>query len=267
MGDSMRYGILGPLHVSSREAIHVPTAPKQRKLLSLLLLNAGRMVPVSDCVEELWGYSPPSSAVPTLQTYVMQLRRLLKEGADPRLPAAERLVTRDRGYELVMEEDELDRLVFRKLRARGLAALDAGDDCAASRLLGEALALWRGPALSDVQHGPLLAVQTTGMNECRLQVTQQRIEADLRLGRHHDLISELSVLTGAHPVNENLYYLFMVALYQVGRKVDALGVYHQLRRILSDELGLGPSPQIGRLHELLLADKFELNRAGRLSVR
>jgi SARP family transcriptional regulator, regulator of embCAB operon len=250
----VRYGVLGTLFVSPEEAVAVPTAAKQRRLLALLLFNANQIVSVSECVEELWECDPPPSAVPTLQTYIMQLRRLLRKGRRPLMKSSERLVTRGRGYEIVVNDDEFDCLVFRDRVQRGRKALAAGDNLAAARLLSQALSSWRGPALADVEPGPLLSVQVTGIEECRLSVLQQRIEADLRLARHHELISELSVLTGQHPLHENLNSQFMLALYRAGRKVDALHVFHRLRLVLSDELGLSPSPPIRRLHEAMLAD-------------
>jgi DNA-binding SARP family transcriptional activator len=250
----VRYGVLGPLFVSHDEAAAIPTAAKQRRLLALLLFNANQVVSVSECVEELWDENPPVSAIATLQTYVMQVRRLLRRGRRPAIPAADRLLTRARGYELVAYDGELDCLIFRDRVQRGRKALAAGDDAAAAQLLGHALALWRGSAIADVEPGPLLSVQITGIEESRLSVLQQRIEADLRLGRHQEMISELSVLSGKYPLHENLSRQFMIALYRAGRKVDALHVFHRLRQVLSDELGLSPSPPICRLHEAMLAD-------------
>lgn len=250
----MRYGVLGPLFVSHDEAAAIPTAAKQRRLLALLLFNANRVVPVSECIEELWDENPPVSAIATLQTYVMQVRRLLRRGCRPAMPAADRLLTRARGYELVAYDGELDCLIFQDRVQRGRKALAAGDAAAAALLLGHALSLWRGSAIADVEPGPLLSVQITGIEESRLSVLQQRIEADLRLGRHQEMISELSVLAGKYPLHENLNRQFMIALYRAGRKVDALHVFHRLRQVLSDELGLNPSPPICRLHEAMLAD-------------
>lgn len=250
----MRYGVLGTLFVSDDEAAAIPTAAKQRRLLALLLFNANQVVSVSECIEELWDDNPPASAIATLQTYVMQIRRLLRRGRWPAMAAADRLLTRPRGYELVAREDELDCLMFVDRMRRGRKALAADDDVAAARLLSQALSLWRGPAIADVEPGPLLSVQITGIEESRLSVLQQRIEADLRLGRHQEMISELSVLTGKYPLHENLSRQFMIALYRGGRKVDALHVFHRLRQVLSDELGLSPSPPICRLHEAMLDD-------------
>jgi DNA-binding SARP family transcriptional activator len=250
----VRFGVLGTLFVSADEAAAVPTAAKQRRLLALLLFNANQIVPMSDCVEELWDDHPPSSCIATLQTYVMQLRRMLRQGCSPTMASSERLLTRGRGYEFVACDHELDYLMFRERRQQGQRALAAGDEVTAVRSLAQALSLWRGPTLADVEPGPLLSIHITGVEESRLSLLQQRIEADLRLGRHHEIVSELSVLTRKYPLHENLTQLFMIALYRAGRKVDALHVFHRLRQMLSDELGLRPSPPFCRLHEAMLAD-------------
>lgn len=249
----MRFGILGPLFISTDEAARMPTAPKQRKLLALLLLNANQLVSVSECVEELWEYDPPASALATLQTYVMQLRRFLRTGAEPRLASMERLITRDRGYGIVTREGELDLAIYHDKLRQGQTALAMGDDRTAARVLRCALSLWRGSALSDVEPGPLLSIQLGGLEESRLGVLQQRIEADLRLGRHQELLGELSVLTRRQPLHENMHAQFMLALYRSGRQVDALQVFHRIRRVLADELGLSPSPVLQRLHEAMLS--------------
>jgi DNA-binding SARP family transcriptional activator len=217
-----------------------------------LLVNANRVVSVSDCIEELWEQNPPISAVATLQTYVMQLRRLFRATRDSRLPDG-RLITCDRGYSFVVQPTELDAQVFNERLQKGEAALAMADDRAAVRSLRSSLCLWRGPALVDVQAGPILAVRLAGLDELRLSVLQKRIEADLRLGAHHELLSELRVLTGQYPLHENLHAQFMLALYRSGRQVDALQVFGRLRRVLGSELGLAPSPQISRLHEAMLA--------------
>lgn len=250
----MEFAILGPLGVYEQDRLYAPTAPKQRQLLALLLLNANRVVSTSTCIEELWEDNPPNTALSTLQSYILQLRHLLKKV--PRigsLQAARRILeTRGGGYLLAVHGHELDVNVFADLVRDGRAALGK-DDVRASRLLGQALTIWQGAALSDVTAGPILRTHLAGLEENRISVQEQRIDADLRLGRHHDLLGELSALTTQYPTHENLHAQFMLALYRSGRRIQALGVVQQLRKVLHDELGLEPSPRMHRLHQAVLA--------------
>ncbi|MEU4743971.1 AfsR/SARP family transcriptional regulator [Actinosynnema sp. NPDC023658] len=249
----MKIGVLGPLHLSDGTVVCTPRAPKQRQVLALLLMNANSTVSVGDFIEELWEYNPPSSAVQTLQTYIMQLRKILSAGGGRSTGRAARLVTRDAGYEFAADVDELDIDVFARLTRAANRCMAEGEHDRASRLFAQALDLWRGPALADVRTGPVLRARLVGLVESRLSALEQRIEADLKLGRHHALLSELSVLVERHPMHENLYAQFMLALYRSGRPAQALAVYGRLRRVLTDELGLEPSPPMRRLHEAVLA--------------
>ncbi|MFF5232901.1 BTAD domain-containing putative transcriptional regulator [Dactylosporangium sp. NPDC000521] len=249
----MKLGVLGPLLLCADGAIKVPTAPKQRQLLALLLLNANQVVPVSQCIEELWEYNPPASAVSTLHTYIMQLRRILRLGNERDTTCAGRLVTRDRGYLFVSRQGELDVDAFEDRLRDSRQALTDGDDPAAAAALRDALAVWRGPALVDVQPGPVLRTWLASLEESRLSTIERRIEVDLRLGRHQELIGELSALVERHPVHENLHAHLMLALYRSGRQVHALEVFTRLRTVLSDELGLEPSPALRRLHQAVLS--------------
>lgn len=234
---------------------YVPTAPKQRQLLALLLLNANRVVSTDTCIEELWNSSPPNTALSTLQSYILQLRRILRRV--PRigsLQAARRILeTRDGGYLLSVRHDELDVNTFTSLVREGRTALSRKDDPTASALFAEALTIWQGTALADVQAGPVLGAYLAGLEEERISVQEQRIDADLRLGRHHELLGELSALTIQFPTHENLHAQFMLALYRSGRRTQALEVVQKLRHVLHDELGLEHSPRMRRLHQAILA--------------
>ncbi|MCQ4044532.1 winged helix-turn-helix domain-containing protein [Streptomyces rubrisoli] len=250
----MEFAVLGPLRMQEQGRNYTPTAPKQRQLLALLLLNANQVVSTGTCIEELWDSSPPNSALSTLQSYVLQLRRSLRRvpwiGS---LQAARRVLeTRDGGYMLTVRNDELDTNIFKSLVREGRAELRR-DDAIASSLLGQALALWKGSALSDVQVGPVLRAHLVGLEEDHMSVQEQRIDADLRLGRHHDLIGELSTLATKYPTREGLQSQLMLALYRSGRRTQALEVVHTLRQVLNDELGLEPSPRIRSLHQAILA--------------
>ncbi len=247
----LRVGVLGPLSLVVDGHQRTPSAPKPRQLLALLALNANRTVRASECVAELWGACPPKTAISTLQTYVLYIRQVLRTA-----PAdhSHRLITRCQGYQLGVAPKASDRLAFEYLARRGREARAAGDPARASALLGQALALWRGPALADVPPGPLSSVHVVELEEARTGVLEQRIEADLRLGRHHELLPELAVLTARHSVNENIHAQYMVALYHSGRRLEALDVFHRLRCRLGGSFGIEPVPRLRRLYEAIDAD-------------
>ncbi|WP_410585903.1 AfsR/SARP family transcriptional regulator [Amycolatopsis sp. lyj-23] len=244
----MQLGVLGSLLVSADGRSCVPRPPKQQQLLALLITHANTVVSVDQCIEELWEFEAPNTAVQTVQTYIMQLRKIL-----PAHERRRRLVTKDRGYVFLVEPGELDADVFAGLTSEAHRAAAEGHDELAAQRLTAALDLWRGPALAGVQAGPLLRAHLVGLAESRLSAWEQRIEADLRLGRHHELLSELAVLIERYPMHENLYAQFILALYRSGRQARALEVYHRLRKVLADELGLSPSPRMRHLHEAVLA--------------
>ncbi|MEU3983431.1 AfsR/SARP family transcriptional regulator [Streptomyces sp. NPDC026672] len=245
--------VLGPLTLGDGLRTLTPRAPKQRQLLSLLLLHAGQVVTVDECVDELWADSPPHSAHSTLQTYVMQIRKTLRSAATaPGVPADLHLETRDRGYLLAVGTGRLDLHQFEKLVEQASSARLAGDHARESELLHRALGLWQGRALADVTCGPLLRTRLSGLRETWLGALEQRIDADLRIGRHHQLIGELSILTRQYPTYENLHAQLMIALYRSGRTADALEVFARLRRTFSAELGLEPSVRMRDLHTDLL---------------
>lgn len=255
----MELGILGSLYLHDTmcgDGLDLtPSAAKPRQVLSLLALSANHVVTIPLMIKELWDEDPPRSAMTTIQTYIFQLRKLL--AAAPSL--AERkisedvLVTTAGGYTLRLGSDPFDLWRFERLAAAGRLRLADNDIAGAAASLREALELWRGPALVDVQHGQLLSVHVTRLEEARLTTLEQRIEADLRLGRHHELVSELFALVSQHQFNESLYGKYMLALYRCGRRGDALAAFHRLRRALIDELGLEPSRPVQRLHQAILS--------------
>ncbi|GAA3368952.1 hypothetical protein GCM10020367_09370 [Streptomyces sannanensis] len=261
----MDISVLGPFRATlSGVPVHL-TAVKPRKVFALLALEAGEAVSVAALVEEVWGEHPPRSVQTTLQTYILQIRNAiaaaLREGAEgDSLPngAKSVLVTEPGGYRLDTHGGLLDAHEFDELSSAGHRALNQGDWPAASSYFGGALSLWHGRALSDVQCGPLLEVEATRLDESRMSVLQRRIEADLRLGRHHELVGELSGLAARHPMHEAVHEQLMLALYRVGRRSDALTVYRQLRRCLNQSLGLDPSPSVEQLHRAVLDSSPQL---------
>lgn len=242
--------LLGPLSASSGTRDVTLNAAKQREVLALLALNAGRIVTVSSLIEELWGDHPPRSSATTLQTYIFHLRSSLAVDTTRERVASELLRTRHSGYQLECSTDVEE---FRRLARAGREAAEAGDPLAVSDLLGRALDLWRGPALVDVRQGRILETEAASLEETRLGVLERRIQADLALLRHGDILGELTMLAARHPMNENFRGFLMIALYRAGHVARALDAYQQLRTVLGDELGIDPSPWIRRLHQAILS--------------
>lgn len=255
--------VLGPLAVRDGQRSVTPTAAKPRKLLAMLAVQANQVVPVSALLEELWGERLPRSASTTLQTYVLHLRNLIAQtGREPK----QVLVTVPGGYLLDTDGGAVDLVEFERIGAAGHRALEAGDAALASTLFTEALSLWRGPALVDVAVGALLEVEARRLDEVRLTILERRIEADLRLGRHHELVGELSALVARNSRHEGLHAQFMLALYRSGRQGEALAVYQRLRTGQVRELGLEPSPALRSLQRsILMSDPALAAPAPRLS--
>jgi SARP family transcriptional regulator, regulator of embCAB operon len=249
---AMKMGVLGPLMLAEGEHSYVPRARKPRQLLAFLMLNANVRVRASDCVVELWDASPPKSATSTLQTYVLHLRDTLSE-----LSAGDRgrpLHTLNQCYRFSVNPLDVDCFQFEDLARRGSELARAGDYAAASALFTRALELWRGPALVDVRPGPLSRPYLIELEETRKYVLEQRIEADLKLNRHHELLGELDTLTKSHPTNENLHAQFMVALYRSGMRAQALAQFRKLCRTLEDSFGFEPGTRIKRLYQAVMTD-------------
>ncbi|MXM68970.1 hypothetical protein GR925_37665 [Streptomyces sp. HUCO-GS316] len=250
----MNIEVLGPLRVEVNGVSIVPTAGKPRQLLALLALRTGRLVPIPTLMDELWGDRIPRSAQTTLQTYVLQLRRLITKTLPGEFSgtAKDVLVTHFGSYQLDGPVGSCDARTFHEKAAAGSRALEAGADAEASALLGEALDLWRGPALADVPAGRILETEILGVTEARTRVHELRIEADLRLGRHSEILGELLMLTARYPLNENVCALLMQALHRSGHTWRALEAYQRLRTTLVRELGVEPSSRVQRLHQQVL---------------
>ncbi|HEU5334135.1 MAG TPA: BTAD domain-containing putative transcriptional regulator [Actinocrinis sp.] len=259
----MRFRVLGPVAVMPR----TPSATKVRVVLAVLLVRANETVSTEGLIDELWDDSPPRTAGTTLQVYISQLRRILAEGESPpdgaeppRTPAqaGQRLITVPPGYRLQVAEDEVDLMRFEALHQRGRTAYESGDYTGASTLLREALDLWSGAALSGIPHGYTLSTAAVRLDEQRMAALEQRITADLRLGRHKELTGELMALINENPLRETLYAHLMVALFRSDRQSDALRTFAKARRALVDELGIEPGPGLRLLHERILRSDPQL---------
>jgi len=249
----MSIQLLGPLSVYLNGAPVMPGAAKQRQVLALLAINAGRVVTVSALVEELWGDSPPPSAPTTLQTYILELRKRMAAVMGPGQDPKRVLVTRHDGYLLAAGARQIDVQEFARLARAGRAAAEGGDHRLAAELFGRALALWRGPAFVDVRMGRVLELEAMALEEARLAALGRRIDSDLAIGSHADLIGELSALVARHPMNENFFAQLITALYRAGHIGRALQEFQRLRSSLIDELGVEPSARLQRLHQAVLA--------------
>jgi DNA-binding SARP family transcriptional activator len=245
----VEFSVLGPLEaVVEGRSVPLPAA-KPRALLALLLLNRNRVVSVGELIEELWGGEPPETATKALQVYVSQLRKGI--GAD-------RVLTKPPGYSLRVGEGELDLDRFEQLVREGRERLGAGDAEEAAALLEQALALWRGPALAEFGSEPFARDAGARLEESRLEAIEGRIEADLALGRHAQLVSELEQLVARHPFRERLRGQLMLALYRSGRQAEALDVYRRTRETLVDELGIEPSQELQELERAVLRQDRDL---------
>ena len=254
----MEFRVLGSLEVVDHDGPVALGAPKQRALLAVLLLHRGEPVSTDRLIDEIWGEQPPASANKLVQGYVSNLRKVLGDG---------RLVTQGRGYVFRIEPGQTDVDRFEALAARGRRALEDGDALTAAAVLREALALWRGPPLSDFAYEPFAQPEIARLEEARLVVLEDRIDADLASGEHARLVGELEALVREHPLRERLRGQLMLALYRSGRQADALDVYRDARRKLLDDLGLDPGSELQELERAILAQDPALSAPRRPTAR
>lgn len=227
-------------------------APKSRQLLSLLLLNAGNLVSSDMLVDELWSDHPPASATVTLQTYIAQARRVLRDAGVAVEDDKRVLVTRSHGYLLDIDPGQLDVQRFLEGSRAARTLLRRADPEGARALLRQSLDLWRGPALVDVPVGPRLETEIVRLNEERLVATELLMDNELRAGRPHEILSDLFKTVAENQHHERLCGQLMLALYRCGRRAQALEIYRHTRQSLCDQLGLDPSPMLVSLHTAML---------------
>jgi len=262
----MQIDLLGPLRIVHDGTDITPSAPKLRQVFTLLATCANTVVPHERFVEELWEFGPPTSVTTTLQTYVYQLRKMLglarSQNGNGIQPA---LKTSHGGYTLSLPLTTLDSHRFESAVRQGSQQLEAGNTYEAATNLAEALELWRGPALVDVELGPILSCERLRLEELRKTALERRIEADLALGRHSELVGELSGLLSRAPTNERFAIQLMLALHRSGNRAEALRVYERVRSDLVEELGLDPCPDLHQLHTAVLNSDKSLVLAPRPS--
>jgi DNA-binding SARP family transcriptional activator len=241
------FGVLGPVRARAGESEVAITARRERTLLAALLLQPNRVVPLDQLVDAIWPAKPPRDPRGHVQGCVHRLRQLLASAGIP----GEVIVTGQGGYRAVLHPEQLDLLEFRRLVAEARAASGAGRPDQAAGRYHAALALWRGPALSDVD-SHLVRQAAAALDEERLQVLEERIRADLDAGAAGELVGELTGLIRQHPHREGLHGALMLALYRSGRQADALAAYRHARDLIRDELGSEPGPELQKLHQAIL---------------
>jgi len=235
--------ILGPLEVVDGDRFVRLGGPKQRATLAILLLSANRVVSVERLADDLYTGAPPVTAVTQVQRQVSELRKLL---------GASVIETRSPGYLIHVEQGRLDLDRFERSTHEAGHALEQGDPARASGLLQEALALWRGAPLADLTYESFAQTAIARLDELRLNAIEQRVEADLELGRHGELLAELESLVWDHPLRERLRGQLMLALYRSGRQAEALDVYRKTRDALVTEFGIEPSKRLQDLERRIL---------------
>ncbi|MEG3627320.1 AfsR/SARP family transcriptional regulator [Streptomyces poriticola] len=239
----LRFGVLGPVRAWRGEEPLPTGSPQQRALLAALLLREGRTATAAELIDALWGEEPPSQALAAVRTYASRLRKALDAGV---------LVSESGGYAVRgLAQGALDLAVAQDLAAAAEKAKNAGDLCHARDVLRRTLALWNGGALAGVP-GPYAEAQRVRLEEWRLQLLETCLDMDLEQGCHAEAVSELTALTAAHPLRERLRELLMLALYRSGRQAEALAVYADTRRLLSEELGVDPGPGLRELQQRVL---------------
>jgi DNA-binding SARP family transcriptional activator len=246
----MEFGILGPLEVREEDRVLPVTGAKQRALLAILLLHPNEVVSSGRLIDELWSEEPPGSGSTALQVRVSQLRKTLGAGG-------QLIVTQHPGYLVRLEHEQLDLQRFERL----VAEAEGAEPAQASAKLREALELWRGPPLAEFAFEAFAQVAIGRLEELRLAALESRIEADLALGRHHELVGELDALVVEHPLRERVRAQLMLALYRSGRQAEALDAYKRMRRTLVDELGIEPTAALQELERRLLQQDPSLDLA------
>jgi DNA-binding SARP family transcriptional activator len=263
-GRPLRFSILGPVAVHQGQRDLTPNARKLRTLLAALLVRRGAVVSVEALTDELWGHQPPPTALRALRVYVSQLRKLLASAAPQSL-----ISTQPPGYRIEPAAGSLDVLDFDEHCVRAYHAEAAGNLEFAAREYGRALELWRGPALADVRSGPIVSGAALRLDESRMVALERRVDVDLALGRHRDLIGELRGLVTVHPLNESMHARLMVALHRSGRTREALEVYRVVRQHLLEEIGCEPGEDLRKAQRCVLgvADDCGPGQAGTLLTR
>jgi predicted ATPase/DNA-binding SARP family transcriptional activator len=244
VGGSLRVAVLGPLEIRDDDRLVDIPGAKQRAVVALLATNAGRVVSADRLIDELWGDDAPVDAPNALQHHISRLRRVV---------GPEHLVARSPGYVLELDETSVDAIAFERLASEGREALRGGDAKRAAEKLREGLGLWRGEPLTEFADQAWSRPEAARLQRLREDVVEDRLEADLALGRHAEVVTELESIVEEHRFRERMWGQLMLALYRSGRQADALDAYRRARDALAEEHGLDPSPELQRLEARILS--------------
>jgi len=261
VGGFVEFLILGPLEVLDDDGPLPLGGAKQRAALAILLLHRNEVVSRDHLIDGIWAESPPPSATHTLETYMSRLRKGLHQDGEP-----ERILTRAPGYLLRVDAGELDLERLEILTDRGKRALAANDPAKAAGIFREGLALFRGAPLEDLAYSPFARDEVSRLEDLRILALEQRIDADLALGRHPELVGELEALTVKAPLRERFWGQLMLALYRSDRQGEALGAFDRARLVLAEQLGVDPGPSLRQLHEDILKQDVVLDLADTAAV-
>jgi DNA-binding SARP family transcriptional activator/streptogramin lyase len=248
----MEFRILGPLEVAEHGSRLNVGRGKERSVLAILLLHANEVISSERLIDDLWGDEPPATATKSIQVYVSRLRKALASAGSGGSPDGV-LLTRGGGYTLRVEPGQFDATSFEQGLTQAERSLAAGAPEQASETLRRVLALWRGPALADFVYEPFAELEIARLEELRLVAIEQRITADLQLGRHAAVVPELDTLVARHPLRERFWEQLMLALYRSGRQTEALRAYGRARHVLVEEAGLEPGEPLRMLEQAILA--------------
>jgi len=246
------FRILGPLEVVGDEGAVRLGGPKQRATLAILLLDANRVVSVERLADDLYAGAVPVTAVTQVQRQISDLRKALPEAL---------IETKAPGYVIHVDPGQLDVTRFERWTGEAAQLLARGEAARAAELLRRALALRRGPPLADLAYESFALTSVERLDEIQLAALELRIDADLDLGRHAEVVGELDQLTVEHPARERLRAQLMLALYRSGRQTEALEVYRRMRKALRDEFGIEPTPALRRLERAILTHDPALSLA------
>lgn len=250
----MEFEVLGPLRMRDEGVSFLPSRPRIRRLLALLLVNANNLVSIDTCAQEIWGPQPEHDSTPAIKTYVAGIRKAISSCPSVTSSAAARriLVCGSSGYLLVIRPESLDMTQFMSRVEQARSAQRIGDDRLTSLAYRRALALWQGPALADVPAGLHLRRSVGELEQTRLAAVEACFDAELRLGRHLELLPELARFAVHHPTHQNLQARYMLALYRAGRREQALGVFQRLRQTLLRTTATEPAAPVVRLRDAIL---------------
>ncbi|HEV7650982.1 MAG TPA: AfsR/SARP family transcriptional regulator [Actinophytocola sp.] len=246
----MEFSVLGSIEVTAGDVRLELGGVKQRAILAYLVLHANKVVPTSQILEVMWDGSPPPTARKMIQNAVSGIRRMLSHHGEP--GTTPMLRTHPPGYQLRLDTEDIDLYRFRRRAREGRAAIADGNPARGAELMHDALSLWRGRALTDLVETGISWSELTAIEDERLSVLEDRLDAELTCGRHREITPELEVITATEPLRERLCQQFMLALYRSGRQADALRIYRRTREALVSSLGLEPGRGLQDLQQRIL---------------